>query len=203
MGNLATNILRKTKKPIRDFNLDSRIDKVLDKEKPISPPVFPQKFTPEMEEQMKGVKEALKAKDDLLLDRLKQVYVKSEKDNPVMPKMPDRALPVARTDWTPSKFGYRTPKEKVYGKTTLEEVLKFLALTQESPEVWDANRIAEEHKLDEKTVEKVMQHFSTLTLVVQKPESENDQPQLFAFGRIDIEKFTEAKKNAPPELPSE
>ena len=104
MGGQAFSKLRGSliKRPIQRFNIEARTDKLLSKEKPIPAPQY--KYDKELLESIRQdnpeVVDAATKKDDVLLERLKDVYVASNDPqdfdpdiNRKLPDNPERPLP--------------------------------------------------------------------------------------------------------------
>ncbi|XP_045603632.1 NADH dehydrogenase [ubiquinone] 1 alpha subcomplex assembly factor 4 [Procambarus clarkii] len=171
MGKIISLLSRRATKPLREYNLDSRVFKEIAKEKR---PVAPwHKSTIKLIEdsikaQPKEVARHMEEKDDFLLERLKEVFVTSE--NPLLQQQitenPNRPLPTNRTFVSEADFGYSEPKVVPYGKIILRDAVKAISHHHEDPELWTAKKISYEYKLDTGLTEKVLQHFNTFVVIV-------------------------------------
>ncbi|KAK4310036.1 hypothetical protein Pmani_018369 [Petrolisthes manimaculis] len=140
-------------KPVKDYNLEQRAFKEISKEKrPVAP--RHESTTALIDEmvhaQSAETKRKLEVKDDLLLERLRDVYVTSQD---VMPKQqikssPNRPLPADRTMHVDPEYGYFEPRNVPYGKITLKDAVQVISKHQENPDMWTPQRLSREYRLD-------------------------------------------------------
>lgn len=173
MGKVMSLLGRRAIRPFKEFNLESRVNREITKEKRQAAPWHQSTvklIEKSIEDQPEDVLRSLKERDDLLLDRLKQVYVTSDDSEPQqkIAENPDRPLPTNRTFVSDMVFGYTEPKCVPYGKITLKDVLQAISKHQEDPEFWTPKKISSEFKLDPGLTEKVLHHFRTFVLIIPK-----------------------------------
>ncbi|XP_063606993.1 NADH dehydrogenase [ubiquinone] 1 alpha subcomplex assembly factor 4-like isoform X1 [Penaeus indicus] len=171
MGKVMSALGRRATKPIRDFNIESRAHREITKEKrPVAPRHESTRLIIEesIRNQPEEVKKSLEQRDDILLNRLKQIYVTSEDPMPTkeIPDNPERSLPSDRSYVADPEYGFYEPKAVPYGKITLRNALHAIGMHQQDPEQWTAKKIAYEYKIDEGLTEKVLRHFRTFVLIV-------------------------------------
>ncbi|XP_037799056.1 NADH dehydrogenase [ubiquinone] 1 alpha subcomplex assembly factor 4-like isoform X3 [Penaeus monodon] len=115
MGKVMSALGRRATKPIRDFNVESRAHREITKEKrPVAPRHESTRLIIEesIRNQPEEVKKSLEEKDDILLNRLKQIYVTSEDPMPTkeIPDNPERSLPSDRSYVADPEYGFYEPK---------------------------------------------------------------------------------------------
>ncbi|KAG7157242.1 NDUFAF4-like [Homarus americanus] len=155
MGKVMSAMSRRATKPLREFNLETRVMKEITKERRPAAPwhestakLIQQSVQAQPEEMTRQLEE----RDDHLLDRLKKVYVQSVDPEPqTQPQIPenlDRPLPTDRTVLPDLDFGFYEPKSVPYGKITLRDAVDAISKHQQDPELWTPKKISYEFKLD-------------------------------------------------------
>lgn len=169
---------RRATKPMREFNLEQRVAKELSREKRAAAPrhqTTASLIDEAVRDQPRELKRTLVKKDNLLLDRLKSVYVTSEdvvpqhsatKDNP------ERPLPSDRSYVGDPDFGYFEPKVVPYGRVTLRDAVEAITRHQEDPILWTPRRLALEYRLSIELTEKMLRHFRMFVMVVPPDSKE-------------------------------
>lgn len=180
MGKTASTLGRRATRPLKEFNLEERVAKELRKEKRSAAPRH-QTTAAIIEEavrdQPKEVKQSLEEKDDMLLERLRSVYVTSEDVTPehkTTTSNPERPLPRDRTVMSTPDYGYFEPKSVPYGKVTLRDAIEVIKHHQENPKLWTAKKLADEYRLSAELTEKVLRYFRLFELVVPANEKAKD-----------------------------
>lgn len=173
MGKVISSLGKRAIRPFKEFNLEARSHKEILKENRVTSP-WHESTTKIIKDSIRSqpdeVKKRLKEKDDILVDRLKKVYVTSKDVQPQNPIEgdPSRPLPVDRNVHLNPEFGYFEPKSVPYGKITLRDFVEVVSKHQQDPEVWTPKKISYEYKLDTALTEKLLRHFRTFVLIVPK-----------------------------------
>uniref|UniRef100_A0A1B6E004 Protein NDUFAF4 homolog n=1 Tax=Clastoptera arizonana TaxID=38151 RepID=A0A1B6E004_9HEMI len=165
MGKVLSSLSRH----VKIYNVEERAFKVISKEKPVPAPLH-QKSLQEIEQLKRENPSALseqQEKNEQLDQHLKNVYVLShdpKKKSPEFSKSREIAglLPQLRKPFIDHEYGYFEPDKKSIapGKFTLKQAIKFLSKHQEQPDVYTAEVIAKEHKIDQNLAENVIRYFS-------------------------------------------
>ncbi|XP_076069402.1 NADH dehydrogenase [ubiquinone] 1 alpha subcomplex assembly factor 4 isoform X2 [Oratosquilla oratoria] len=182
MGKAMSAMRYKMTRPFRDYNIEARAHKAIERNKKVVSPRYPTEDALIKETIMshsKDIEKSLREQDDLLLTRLKQVYVDSKDvvpETPISQENPSRPLPTSRRTAEDPEYGFFESKTVPYGKTTLREALDFISRHQQDPALWTAKKIAYEQKLDIGLTENVLQHFRTF--VVLLPDDKKNMASL-------------------------
>ncbi|RXG57301.1 Protein NDUFAF4-like protein [Armadillidium vulgare] len=167
MGGTASKVFRRASKPAREFNLESRVERILDREKPTPAPRHPGTEHLNLPDSAKMKKDLFET-DKELLKRLEEVYVTShdtwvgQKDS--LGK--SRPLPVDKETVADKPYGYSEPRKISYGKTTLKNVLTFMTDHNQSPEEWNSTKISEKFKLEKENVDHILKYYNLFTLIL-------------------------------------
>lgn len=158
MGNrLAAFISR----PVRDFNIENRVDRVISAEKPKTAPRHPSdaKHEPKAADTSR-----VQEKREDLLERLRSVKVVSSDPDPQTqesaPPTSDRPLPQSRAVPLEQKYGYFEPAVVPRGRLTLRQATQMLADVKMEPGTFTPEAVAAQYSLDEKDVHNVLRYFS-------------------------------------------
>ncbi|CAG9766726.1 unnamed protein product [Ceutorhynchus assimilis] len=164
--------ISKIKHPFRDFNVESRAQKVISQPTPKPAPKHLKDALDlkRMKEAFPEVFEESLKKNETLDKHLKDVFV-TRTDVPFQPQQPinpSRPLPQDKSQPEQFLFGHKEPDDDKIplGKTTLRNTLKFISQHQKDPTKYDADFIAKEHKLPKEIVEKILLYYRVFEMYV-------------------------------------
>lgn len=166
MGKIASKLMR----PIKNFNVENRAQRVLQSEKPRPAPRHPSTIAAlerEAKEHPDYLKEQ-KIKHEKLNEFLKQIRVESTGVNTEIRAKTDRSLPENRSKAEPSEYGFPDPDRIPEGKASLRQALGFISQHYMDPTTHTAQVIAEQYKLDVGQVTNVLLHFQILHMHIPK-----------------------------------
>ncbi|XP_075551161.1 NADH dehydrogenase [ubiquinone] 1 alpha subcomplex assembly factor 4 [Dermacentor variabilis] len=160
MGNrLAAFVSR----PIRDFNIENRVDKVISVGKPKVAPRHPSDAKHEPETALADASKVLEKREDLL-ERLKGVKVVSSgpksQAHQSAPLESGRPLPQSRAAPQQYKYGFFEPSVVPRGRLTLRQATQLLADAKNDPNTFSPKALAAQYSLDEKDLHNVLRYFS-------------------------------------------
>ncbi|KAM7308162.1 NADH dehydrogenase [ubiquinone] 1 alpha subcomplex assembly factor 4 [Ixodes scapularis] len=153
MGNRIGAFLAR---PIRNFNIENRVQKVVGAEKPKSAPRHPsdQKY----EAQVAIDKEKVIEKREDLLERLKSVKVVSAEATPE-PEKAERVLPQSRQSWQQYQYGYYEPETVQPGRITLRQATQLVSDGAADPARFTPEALAAQYGLRVEDVRSVLKYF--------------------------------------------
>ncbi|XP_066246178.1 protein NDUFAF4 homolog [Euwallacea similis] len=194
--------ISKIKHPFRDFNLESRVHKLIGQTNKRPSPRY-EKDEQDVERIKEEFPEDFKAslkKDTVLDSHLKNVYVTShdisiEKSTNANPNRP---LPQDKSHPGEFAFGYKEPKPDNIppGKTTLRNVLQFISNHQGEPLKYTAKSIATEHNLDEELVKQILKYYRVFEIYVPA-EKTNTKATFAGPSKVKIQIIKQEKKALP------
>lgn len=88
----------------------------------------------------------LAKKDELLGNRLKQIYVTS-RDKPIIPKNIEKTLPAERNNVESPEFGYQEPARITKGKLSIRQALLLIGKHHQDPVIHNAVSLANEYTI--------------------------------------------------------
>ncbi|XP_062428710.1 NADH dehydrogenase [ubiquinone] 1 alpha subcomplex assembly factor 4 [Rhea pennata] len=150
----------------RTFNVENRARREISKEKPTAAPRHPTARLDALADHPE-IQEEIYRKDERLLTLLKDVYVES-RDPPVQVK--DRGgehLPCKQEEKRLTKLGHLQAldvKKVPKGKISIVEALTLLNNHKLRPQIWTAEKIAEEYSLELKEVTSLLEFFIPFTV---------------------------------------
>ncbi|XP_053314432.1 NADH dehydrogenase [ubiquinone] 1 alpha subcomplex assembly factor 4 [Spea bombifrons] len=161
----------------RNFNVENRAHRLIGKDKPTAAPLHPsaKKAQEAVLAKYPDVKDHVHKKDNLLLSRLKEVYVDSS----------DPSNEVKDAIFNPAEHvEYRSPKLSVKselsalinvenipkGKISIPEALMALNNHKRSPEIWTAEKIASEYNLEIKDSQSLLEFFIPFEVKIIPPK---------------------------------
>lgn len=153
MGRIFSSLI---KRPLRNFNVDNRAERIIESEtiRP-APHHRPDLFKKE------AVVRETKEQWTELLDRLKSVKVISHDHiKEKMKKDDSKLLPQNKSYVDSPEFGVFDVKSVPHGKISLRQVVEFLNHHHADPNLWNAELIAKEYKLDLTMTEQILRYFS-------------------------------------------
>lgn len=185
MGKVLSSLSRQVKM----FNIEARAHKIISKEKPTVAPSYPYaiKDMERADREDPGFMEKEKIKDMQLDKHLKDVYVVSrdpvKKAESTKETKEDRPLPLMRSSVDYPEYGYVEPgvTEVPQGKFTLKQAMKFIADHQSQPDVYTAQHVAKDYKIDVKLAENVVTHFRMFDLHMPKTREKKDEITLLNY----------------------
>lgn len=110
--------------------------------------------------------------DPQLIKNLADVYITSKGTNPMVRQ---KVLPADRETPEELVYGYEEPKVIPPGKASLRQILEFVANHSKEPEVYTAEKIAKEYKLDIVDVMNILQYTRTLLIFNPPPRTEEKE----------------------------
>lgn len=189
MGKVLSTVAR----PFKLYNIEARAHKVISKEKPTVAPSYPyvMKDIQRTDKEDPGFMEKQKMKDVQLDKHLKDIYVVSHDPDPVKKleslkeTKTDRPLPELRSSDDYPEYGYVEPdvNEVPRGKFTLKQAIKFITDHQSQPDAYKAQDIARDYKIDVRTAENVVKHFSMFDFHVPKQSEKEEITLLNYYGK--------------------
>ncbi|KAK4018163.1 protein NDUFAF4 homolog [Daphnia magna] len=163
MGNIAIKASRKLMRPLKNFAVEARAERVLAKEKPTPAPWHPttQKRIDELIKSNPDLIDGqLAKKDELLGNRLKQIYVTS-RDKPIIPKNIEKTLPAERNNVESPEFGYQEPARITKGKLSIRQALLLIGKHHQDPVIHNAVSLANEYTIHPRVSENILKYFKT------------------------------------------
>lgn len=110
--------------------------------------------------------------DPQFIKNLTGIYVTSKGNNPTVRQ---KTLPVDREAPEESAFGYEEPKVIPPGKASLRQILEFVANHSKEPDIYTAEKIAKDYKLDIVDVMNILQYTRTLLIFNPPPRAKEDE----------------------------
>uniref|UniRef100_A0A023FRN7 NADH dehydrogenase [ubiquinone] 1 alpha subcomplex assembly factor 4 n=1 Tax=Amblyomma cajennense TaxID=34607 RepID=A0A023FRN7_AMBCJ len=155
-------------KPVRDFNIENRVGKVISAAKPKSAPRHPSDAKHETEMRLTDASKLLEKREDLL-ERLRSVKVVSSDPNAQVqettpPPKSERPLPQSRTTPELRKYGFFEPSVVPRGKLTLRQATQLLADAQNDPAQFTPQALATQYNLSEQDVHSVLKYFGVFNM---------------------------------------
>ncbi|XP_077485582.1 NADH dehydrogenase [ubiquinone] 1 alpha subcomplex assembly factor 4 [Amblyomma americanum] len=155
-------------KPVRNFNIENRVEKVISAAKPKSAPRHPSAAKHETEMGLADTSKLLEKREDLL-ERLRSVKVVSSDPNAQVqettpPPTSERPLPQSRTTPEQRKYGFFEPSLVPRGKLTLRQATQLLADAQNDPAQFTPQALAAQYNLSEQDVHSVLKYFGVFNM---------------------------------------
>ncbi|KAI9565759.1 hypothetical protein GHT06_009551 [Daphnia sinensis] len=163
MGNIALKASRKVMRPFKNFAVEARAERVLAKEKPTPAPWHPttQKRIDDLIKSNPDLIDGqLTKKDELLGNRLKEIYVTST-DKPITVKQTEKPLPAERKNVESPEFGYQEPARITKGKLSIRQALLLIGKHHHDPVIHNAMSLANEYTIHPKVSENILKYFRT------------------------------------------
>lgn len=147
-------------RPVRDFNIENRVERAIGVEKPKAAPRHPSDAKYERTKATTDTS-AVKEKREDLLKRLRSVkVVSSSQVQGTVPLKLDRPLPQSRAVPLIQKYGYFEPATIPRGRLTLRQATQMLADVKMDPGTFTAEAVAAQYSLDVRDVREVLHYFS-------------------------------------------
>lgn len=86
-------------------------------------------------------------KDEILDNRLKEIYVTTQDESHTQKDTPSKPLPTERRSVEPPEFGYMEPAKVTKGKLSMRQALILIGKHSEDPTVYTAELLAHEHTI--------------------------------------------------------
>ncbi|KAE8603073.1 hypothetical protein XENTR_v10014212 [Xenopus tropicalis] len=161
---------------MRNFNLENRAHRLIGKEKPRPAPTHPK-----TEDAVRATKthhpdieDKIRNKDNLLLTRLKEVYVDSYDPSSGVQTKVSRS---AQKEHRLPKFAMNRESlmgvdvESIpKGNISVLEALTLLNNHKNSPETWTAEKISEDYHLDLKNTQSLLEYFIPFNVKIIPPK---------------------------------
>ncbi|KAL1436308.1 hypothetical protein MTO96_049821 [Rhipicephalus appendiculatus] len=148
-------------RPVRDFNIENRVERAIGVEKPKAAPRHPSDA--KYERTKAADTSVVQEKREDLLERLRSVKVVSSSGPQVQESVPpksDRPLPQSRAVPLVQKYGYFEPAMVPRGRLTLRQATQMLADVKMDPSTFTAEAVAAQYSLDVRDVRDVLRYFS-------------------------------------------
>jgi len=205
----------KVKSPLRDYNLESRVHKILDSEKPSVAPrhAVPERFQQVLEEQQQQQQQsvakaataaaaeppvatadmirkmALEAteeelsdpasellrKNDNLLERMDQLKITSQGDNPEIKAYTARRMPEDRTALQKSIYGQTEPEKIPIGRMSMKQVVEALVDYSRDREEFTASAISQSYRIDAEKAKNLTYYYQVFDIHLPKNAVEDHQ----------------------------
>jgi len=161
----------------RNFNVENRAQKVLSQEviRPAPKHKSDEEYLSKIRQEHPELSAQIENKDEGLLKRLENVYVKSKDPSVTEPDRSAHKLPQDRTPHEPARFGYEEPERVPYGRVTLRSALSFLGAHAQAPADHPASSIARDFKLDEQVTDDILKHFKMLQMQKESVDGQVEQ----------------------------
>lgn len=155
-------------KPVRDFNIENRVQKVISASKPSPAPRHPSDAKYEAETSLVDRSKVIEKQEDLV-ERLRKVKVFSSdpqiQERAAPPPTGGRALPQVRTTPQQRKFGFFEPSVVPRGRLTLRQATQMLSDAQAEPAKFTPQALAAQYELSEKDVDSVLRYFRVFNVI--------------------------------------
>ncbi|KAK9874966.1 hypothetical protein WA026_005781 [Henosepilachna vigintioctopunctata] len=196
-------VLSRVKRPFQNFNLESRVHKIISQEKPVPAPKY-ESVQLEIERLMKDNPEEFQEmvkKNEILDKHLKNVYVtsKSEILKPSGSTNVVKPLPLNRSSYEDPVFGIVEPENVPKGRVTLPNALQFITNHHANAAKCSVGHICEKYVLPEETVRNILKYCRTFEVYV--PQNKNTKAKYAgpSIRRIKVvtRKFKEINSGEP------
>lgn len=199
MGNRLAALVSQ---PVRDFNIENRVEKVISAAKPRAAPRHPSDAKYEAETSLVDRSKVVEKQEDLV-ERLRNVkVVSSDPQNQERVAPPPagsaRALPQSRTTPQQRKYGFFEPSVVPRGRLTLRQATQMLSDAQTNPAKFTPQALAAQYDLSEKDVHSILKYFRVFNVVM--PGDDDASRDLLGFDTA-IAKLAPGKKQ--PTKPEE
>ncbi|XP_069462516.1 NADH dehydrogenase [ubiquinone] 1 alpha subcomplex assembly factor 4 [Ambystoma mexicanum] len=169
MGGLVT-------RAFKNFNVESRAHRVISKEKPNPAPLHPttQKDI-ELLNHHRDLQDKIYKKDDNLLSLLREVYVHSTDPLPAQASE-SSAIGRPQEEFRHPKLSFKQDPSSILnveniprGKLSIVEALAALSNHKNHPDMWTAEKIAEEYCLELKDTKSLLEFFIPFDVRIVPP----------------------------------
>lgn len=177
MGKIVSKVVR----PVKNFNVDNRAQRVLQSEKPRPSPRHPSTAQgyDSMAQEHPDLLGEQKKKHRKLDEHLRNIRVDSFGENPEIVSKSQRQLPVDRRKNIPSDYGFTEPDIIPDGRASLRQALDFISQHHLNPQDYPAEKIAVQYKLNSPEVQNILRYFQTLQMHIPK-EMLDKNPELLS-----------------------
>ena len=196
----------KVKSPLQDYNLETRVHKILDGDKPEVAPrhAVSERYQQVVEEQQRRAQNAkvneqpasgqeaataemirkmameatdeelndpasdLLRKNENLLERMDQLKIVSEGDNPEIKRYSARRMPEDRTALKKSIYGQSEPEKIPIGKMSMKQVVESLVDYSKDREAWSASAIANSYRIDAEKAKNLTYYYHVFDIHLPK-----------------------------------
>jgi len=207
----------KVKSPLRDYNLESRVHKILDSDKPTTAPrhAVSERYQEIIEQQQQQQQQqpvatadmirkmALEAseeelsdpatdllrKNENLLDRMDQLKVTSQGDNPEIKAYTARRMPEDRSALQKSIYGQQEPEKIPIGRMSMKQVVESLVDHSRDKEAWTASAIANSYRIDAEKAKNLTYYYQVFDIHLPKSAVEDHQART-----INAKNYEETKR---------
>ncbi|KAK2140214.1 hypothetical protein NP493_5898g00006 [Ridgeia piscesae] len=202
MGKVYSSFI---KRPIRNWNVGSRAQRVISQEKPQSAPRHKstEKMIQEFTQEHPELLDIQSEKDEKLLARLIGANVVPEK---IQFTATPRPLPENRRPVDDLEYGYLEPAVVPVGRCSLRQALEFIAQHDRHSENYTTELIARDFKLDKLVVSSVLKHFHMLLLQVPSTSAAHNLLKAAADAekehKASLTSESTAKRDPPADQPT-
>ncbi|KAK7491521.1 hypothetical protein BaRGS_00017160 [Batillaria attramentaria] len=163
-------VFSKAVRPVKNFNVENRAQRVLKSEKPRPAPRHPSTAAAfdNLAQEHPEIVDEQKKKHRKLDEYLKNIRVDSTGENPEIVAKSARHMPENRSKNTPSDYGFMEPDIIPDGRASLRQALDFISQHHLNPQEYPADKIASQYKLSVSEVQNILQHFQTLHMHIPK-----------------------------------
>uniref|UniRef100_A0A131XIR9 NADH dehydrogenase [ubiquinone] 1 alpha subcomplex assembly factor 4 n=1 Tax=Hyalomma excavatum TaxID=257692 RepID=A0A131XIR9_9ACAR len=161
-------------KPVRDFNIENRVDRVISAEKPKAAPRHLSDARHEPKTSLDDASRVQEKREDLL-ERLRSVKVVSSDPQVQASAAPrsDRPLPQSREAPLEQKYGYFEPTVVPRGRLTLRQATQMLADVKMDPATYTPEAVAAQYGLDVKDVHSMLRYFGVFRVHSVQPTQQD------------------------------
>lgn len=193
----------KAKSPLRDYNLESRVHKLLDQEKPEMAPRHPvperfqhllekekdvgvvkdenktddsqlstadliRKMALDPSENLNDASSELLRKNEELLDRMGQIKIVSEGDNPDFKAQTTRKMPELRYGIGETTYGHVVPEKISIGKMSMMHIVESLVDHGKDQVEWSASKISNSYRIDVEKAQHLTNYYRVFDIHLPK-----------------------------------
>ncbi|KAL3883989.1 hypothetical protein ACJMK2_030215 [Sinanodonta woodiana] len=164
------NLTRKAIKPIRDFNIENRLQREIARQQHIPKAAPRHKSTEQtfehLAEEHPEIMQELNKKNEQLLENLKQLKVISHGRPPEL-KAKAKLPQYMRHEKSP-EFGFHEPEKIPEGRVTLRSALNFITQHSVDPSSVTVEMIAKQYKIDRIQAQNVLTYFHTFKIHISE-----------------------------------
>uniref|UniRef100_A0A1E1X4F4 NADH dehydrogenase [ubiquinone] 1 alpha subcomplex assembly factor 4 n=1 Tax=Amblyomma aureolatum TaxID=187763 RepID=A0A1E1X4F4_9ACAR len=166
-------------KPVRDFNIENRAQKVISAAKPKPAPRHQSDAKHETEMGLADASKVVEKREDLL-ERLRSIKVvssdpKAQVQGTAPPAKSERPLPQSRTTPEEHKYGFFEPSVVPRGKLTLRQATQLLADARNDPAQFTPQALAAQYSLSEQDVHNMLKYFGVFNMYEPSADTARSQ----------------------------
>jgi len=162
MGKVLSVVSKRALKPVQNFAVELRAERIISQDKPIPAPWHPstKQRIQKLVEENPDMFDIETSKDPKLDSNLKDLYVRSYDPEPKQRDI-SRPLPSSRENPTVPELGYREPAKITKGKLSIRQALLMINRHQEDSAVNTPSALANEFTISSSAAENILRHFKS------------------------------------------